>query len=227
MSVTAIILCAGKGSRMKSDIDKQYMLINNKEIIVYAIEAFENSTCVDEIILVVSSDRIDYVKEEILNKYNFNKIIKIVPGGKERQDSVYSGLKSMTSNEGIVLIHDGARPMIKEEHIKKLVEETKKSGACILGVKSKDTIKITDDNGNIHTTPDRNRIYLAQTPQAFNKELIIGVYEKGYLEEKNFTDDSMLVETYSDIKVKIVEGSYENIKITTQEDLFFAKRYLN
>lgn len=225
MNTTAIILAAGKGKRMQSSINKQYLMINDKPILAYTIDKFEKAPSINNIILVVGKDEVEYVKKEIKEKYDFKKIKQIVSGGKERQDSVYEGIKKIDIETDIVLIHDGARPLVDIFCIEKLVKEVVKNKACILGVKIKDTIKVVDSNGNIQDTPNRDFLYAAQTPQGFYKEIIVNAYNKGIREKRIFTDDSMLVEEYENIQVKIVEGSYKNIKMTTKEDIELAKKY--
>lgn len=226
MKTTVIILAAGKGKRMNSNINKQYIEINNKPILVYTLEKFQESECIDEIVLVVGKEDIEYVEKEIKNKYCFEKINYVVEGGVERQDSVYEGIKKVSNDTDIILIHDGARPFVSISNIRKLVNEIPIHKACILGVKVKDTIKMVDNDGYIVNTPDRKNLYAAQTPQGFLKDIIEKAYEIGINENKFFTDDSMLVEEYLNTKVKVVEGSYENIKITTKEDIDIAKRYI-
>lgn len=225
--IGVIIPAAGQGKRMKTDVSKQYIEINGKPIIAYTIEKFQNSNMVDEIILVVGENEVEYVEKYIKNRYNFTKIKSIVSGGKDRQDSVYEGLKVLSEDIDIVLIHDGVRPMISVELINSIVEETIKYKACILGVNTKDTIKVIDEYKNVVNTPDRSRLYNIQTPQAFDKELILQAYKKSIHEGFRGTDDAMLIEHFTDTKVKVVEGSYMNIKITTPEDFQFFKEHIN
>ncbi|GKX30496.1 2-C-methyl-D-erythritol 4-phosphate cytidylyltransferase [Vallitalea longa] len=224
---TVIIPAAGKGKRMNTKKSKQYIELLDKPILAYTIDAFEKCDKIDNIILVVGKNEIEYVRKEIVEKYNFNKVIEIIEGGKERQDSVYEGIKSLSSNTDVVLIHDGARPFIETELIEKAIINAYEYGACVVGVRVKDTIKVSDGDNNIIDTPNRNTLWSIQTPQAFKKDLITMVYGRGINDKYNATDDSMLVEKYSDIKVKIVEGAYSNIKITTSEDLIIAKSFLN
>lgn len=225
--VSAIVLSAGKGRRMNSDIAKQYILIGGKPIIYYSIAAFENSD-VDEIILVTAPGEEDIVRESIVEKYGFKKISRIVAGGKERYHSVFNGLKAIDDTE-YVLIHDGARPMLTPEMISHIIEEVKKTEACVSGVPSKDTIKISDEEGYIDSTPDRSLVWNIHTPQAFGYELIMNAYS-GLMQIPDdrikVTDDAMVVESMSGHKVKLVEGSYKNIKVTTPEDLFLAEKFL-
>lgn len=224
---TVIIPAAGKGKRMKNDKSKQYIELDGKPILAYTIDAFEKCNEIQNIILVVGKDEVDYCRKEIVEKYNYQKIIAILEGGKERQDSVYEGIKKVPEDSDIVLIHDGARPFIGAEQIKQTIDDGIKYGACVLGVKVKDTIKVVDDDNNIVDTPNRNNLWAIQTPQTFKKELIALAYQKAQNDNYCVTDDSMLVEKYLDIKIKIVEGLYSNIKITTIEDLIIAKNFID
>ena len=214
---SVIIVAGGSGSRMNMNINKQFIKINEKEVIAHTIDKFYKNEYIDEIILVVKEDEIDYFKENIIKKYGY-KNIKIALGGKERQDSVYNGLKIVDKNCDMVLVHDGARPFVSKEIIKKAVTETKK--ASVIGVRVKDTIKVVNNN-EIISTPNRNTLWAIQTPQTFKYDLLKIAYEKAYEENFYGTDDSSLVENLGE-KVNIIEGSYENIKITTKEDLNMA-----
>ncbi|PKM93386.1 MAG: 2-C-methyl-D-erythritol 4-phosphate cytidylyltransferase [Firmicutes bacterium HGW-Firmicutes-1] len=225
--IGVIIPAAGQGKRMKADTSKQYIEVEGKPILAYTIEKFQQSSLVDEIVIVVGQNEVEYVEKYIKNRYNFTKIKSIIKGGKERQDSVFEGLKVLSQDIDIVLIHDGVRPLIRIESIDFIIEETIKYKACILGVNVKDTIKVIDEYKNVVNTPDRNQLYAIQTPQAFQKELILLAYKESMKDGFRGTDDSTLVERYTDTKVKIVEGSYMNIKITTPEDFIFFKEYMN
>lgn len=233
--VTAIILAAGSGSRMQSNEKKQFMKINGKPILWYSLDAFEKSP-VDEMILVTSKDDIAYCKTEIVLKYGFKKVREIVAGGKERFNSVYNGLKAASGD--IVLIHDGARPMITEDIIRRNIEEVKVNKACVTGVPVKDTIKIVEER-RVLETPKRDSLWITQTPQSFETLLIKDAYEKMMKQnertvagntatEKNIdvTDDAMVAEKYSDVSVHFVMGDYKNIKITTLEDIVIAEAFL-
>ncbi|PKM50107.1 MAG: 2-C-methyl-D-erythritol 4-phosphate cytidylyltransferase [Firmicutes bacterium HGW-Firmicutes-7] len=225
--IGVIIAAAGQGKRMKNDVSKQYIEIDGKPIVAYTIEKFQKSNLVDEIILVVGENEIGYIEKYIKNRYNFTKVKSIVSGGKDRQDSVFEGIKVLSDDVDIILVHDGVRPMIDVEAIDYIIEETIKYKACIFGVNAKDTIKVVDEYKNVADTPDRNLLYAIQTPQAFEKGLLLNAYKRSMKEGFRGTDDSMLVERFTDIKVKVVEGSYMNIKITTPEDLQFFKEYMN
>ncbi len=225
MMITAIILAAGYGKRMGTNIPKQYLQIDNKPILYYTLKAFENSD-VDDILLVTGKEDILYVKEEIVIKHRFKKVSNIIAGGAERYESVYCGLLSLTGCD-YVLIHDGARPCIETEHINQIVSQVQKCQACVSGVRTKDTIKIVSDDHKVLTTPKRSTLWSVQTPQAFSYSLIRSAYDKMMAERiTEVTDDSMVVELLSDTKVIMIEGSYSNIKITTVEDMDIAKSFL-
>ncbi len=223
---TAIVLAAGKGSRMKSDIPKQYMLINDKEVIYYSLKAFQDSD-VDDIILVTREEDIEYCRKDIVEKYHINKVKEIIAGGTERYWSVKNGLDAAVGTD-YVLIHDGARPCLDNDMITRLMEDVLVSGACSLGVPAKDTIKVVDDEDYGIDTPDRQYLWQVQTPQAFIYEDLIHAYQEMEKENNiNVTDDTMIIERYLGRKSKMVFGSYSNIKITTPEDIFIAKIFLD
>jgi len=220
----AIILAAGKGSRMGNSINKQYLKINEYPILYYTLKAFSQCNYIDEIIVVVAEGEMDYCKKEIINKYNFLKVVNVVVGGKERQHSVLKALEVVKSCE-IVLIHDGARPFINESIIKNAIVYANLYGATACGVKSKDTIKIVDPLGFSIKTLDREMLFCVQTPQAFKYDLILKCHRKINQEGIMVTDDTMVVERFGN-KVYLYEGSYNNIKITTPEDLEMGRQIL-
>ncbi len=229
----AIVLSGGSGSRMNSDVAKQYMLLKDKEILYYSLKTFQDSDKISHIILVARPEDIDYCKTNIVEKYEFTKVKKICAGGKERYNSVYNGLciveelSDDVKNE-IVLIHDGARPFVTHEMIDKSVENMMLGSAYTVGVPVKDTIKIVCEiHGELFgkETPDRNTLYQIQTPQTFRYELIRKSYERMLGDvNHNITDDTMIVEQYGGMGCGIIMGSYTNIKITTPEDLDFAEK---
>lgn len=219
-----VIVAAGTGSRMNMGINKQFIKLEGKEIIYYTIEKFYRNENIEDIVVVVKEEEAEFFRKEILDKYNF-KNIKIAYGGKERQDSVYNGLKSLDKNCNIVLIHDGARPFVSDKIINKSIEEAKENKAVVVGVPVKDTIKVIDNDNNIVDTPNRSLLWAVQTPQTFEYNLLIKSYEDAFKENFYGTDDAMLVERIG-YKVKMVEGSYNNIKITTQEDLNLGNQIL-
>lgn len=223
MKNVAIVLAAGQGKRMNSKVQKQYLLIKGKPVLYYTLQAFEESALITEVILVTGKDEIEYCENEIVEKYGFTKIHKIVAGGKERYHSVYEGLKAVEGAD-YVLVHDGARPFVDEQIIERICRSVEEHKACVAGMPVKDTIKIADSEGYASYTPDRKMVWQIQTPQAFSYELLSEAYEKLMKEEVNgITDDAMVIETMTSHKVKLVEGSYKNIKITTPEDLDIAE----
>ena len=225
MQINAIVLSAGKGTRMKSDVSKQYLLVDDRPVLYYTLAAFEQSK-IDDIIVVTAKEDIEFVQKEIIEKFGFCKVSKVVSGGKERYDSVIAGLAGMDDRDK-VLIHDGARPLIKTEQIDEMIEEIKNCPACIAGMPVKDTIKIADEEGMVVSTPNRKFVWQIQTPQAFDVSLIKSAYDK--MKEHNdttITDDAMAVEKYTDEKIKLIMAGYENIKITTPEDLLLMKGIL-
>ncbi len=233
MKTTAIVLAAGSGSRMQSNVKKQYMDICGKPLFMYALEAFEKSF-VDELILVLPKDDIDYVRSEILDTAVLSKLKTIACGGDTRYKSVCNGLREVSEDTGAVFIHDGARPFIDDDILKRAYDAVIEYGACVVGMPVKDTIKIADKDGFAKNTPDRDRTWLIQTPQVFLYPEIKDLYEELIEKEEeliqkgvNITDDAMVMETFGKRKVKLVQGSYDNIKITTPEDLVLAESILN
>ena len=231
--VGAIILAAGRGSRMKSRIQKQFMLLDGKPLLCYCLEVFEQSP-VDDVILVTGQGEEEYCRQEIVEGYQFQKIRQVVTGGKERYHSVYEGLKAMTElcgygSEDYVLIQDGARPFVDEAMIVRVTEAARAFGASVAGMPSKDTVKLSDNLGFARMTPERSTVWMIQTPQAFSFSLIYEAYKK-LMSRKEYqsgiTDDAMVVETMTDCKVRLVEGSYRNMKVTTPEDMTIAAALL-
>ena len=219
---TAIVLAGGSGKRMGTKVQKQYLEIDGKPVLFYSLNEFQKSEVIDEIVLVVGEGQEEYCKEEIVDRYHIGKVSKIVPGGSERFYSVWNGLKEI--EEGYVFIHDGARPFVDQEIIQRSYENVIKYNACVVGMPVKDTIKIADGEGFSADTPDRSKVWMVQTPQVFAIDVVKNAYSVLISQESAFaTDDAMVVESYSDYKVKLVEGSYENIKITTPEDLGIAE----
>lgn len=226
--ITAIVLAAGQGKRMNSNVRKQFMLLKGKPVLYYSLQTIQKSF-VDEIILVTGSGEEEYCRTQIVEKYGFNKVKQIVEGGKERYHSVYAGLCA-AKNADYIFIHDGARPFLTEEILQRCQETVLKENACAAGVPVTDTVKIVDGQGYIINTPDRERLIAMQTPQSFAYPVIKQAYDCLITEEKDIlekgikiTDDAMVVEAFLKLPVKIVEGSYNNIKITTQRDLAVAE----
>lgn len=211
----AIIVAAGSGKRMGGSISKQFLNLGKKPIIVHTVEKFEEIKEINEIIVVTSLPYIQYV-QDLKREFSWKKV-KIVEGGKERYNSVLNGLNALGEDIQIVLIHDGVRPFVTEKNILDVIEKTQQAGACILAVPVKDTIKAVNENGIVTGTPNRNTLWSVQTPQGFNLDLL----KKAYQSIDSFeavTDDAMVMEK-AGYTVTVVKGSYENIKITTPEDL--------
>lgn len=223
---TAIVLAAGAGKRMNTKVHKQYLEVAGKPVLYYALKAFEESA-VSDIVLVVGAGEEDYCRHEIINKYGFKKVKAIVAGGKERYHSVYQGLLAAEGAD-YVLIHDGARPLVDNTIIQSSMEAVLKYQACVVGMPVKDTIKIVNGEQFAKETPDRNKLWQVQTPQTFSYALVKEAYRK-ILEQEDttITDDAMVVERMTSVSVKLIEGSYRNIKITTPEDLLIAEAYLS
>jgi 2-C-methyl-D-erythritol 4-phosphate cytidylyltransferase len=222
---TAIVLAAGAGKRMNSDVHKQYLALAGKPVLYYSLRAFEESN-ISDIVLVVGKGEIDYCKKEIVDRYHITKVSHITEGGRERYNSVYEGLKCAAGSD-YVLIHDGARPLVSREIIDRSMIEVARCDACIVGMPVKDTIKKVDEEGFAIETPQRKSLWQVQTPQSFSYELIMEAYGTAIAEnDDSITDDAMVVEKYSGRKVKVIEGSYTNIKITTPEDIQVAEGYI-
>ncbi len=222
---TAVVLAAGSGKRMGTKVHKQYLLMGGKPVLYYSLRAFQDSKRIDEIILVCGAGEEDYCRQDIVEKYGISKARKIIPGGAERYDSVWNGLKE--TREGYVYIHDGARPFVDEEIIERAYECVSEHHACVAGMPSKDTVKIADPGNIVTVTPDRSSVWIVQTPQVFDTELIRKAY--ALLMEKeavSVTDDAMAAEQMLGVPVRLFYGSYENIKITTPEDLEIAEVFL-
>jgi 2-C-methyl-D-erythritol 4-phosphate cytidylyltransferase / 2-C-methyl-D-erythritol 2,4-cyclodiphosphate synthase len=225
MKKLAIIPAGGSGKRLEADMAKQYLLLAGIPVLVHALQVFQQSAVIDEIILVVPGKDINYVRNEIIKKYCLTKITQVVAGGMERQDSVQNALAAVDGNCDIVMIHDGVRPFVTEEMIGDVVAAIKDHQAVSLGVKAKDTIKEAEDNDLVLKTIPRQNLWLTQTPQAFRLDILKRAYDVAGRDNYYGTDDASLVERLG-IKVKMVRGSYNNIKITTAEDLIMAEALL-
>jgi 2-C-methyl-D-erythritol 4-phosphate cytidylyltransferase len=206
------------------ELPKQFIEIKKKPLLVYTLEKFEKCNLIDEIILVVPDEYVGLTSYQVVDVFDFGKIRKIVSGGKERQDSVHKALLSLPGNTDIVTIHDGVRPFVSMEKIVKSIEMCQKDRAVILALPINETVKRVEDEVII-TTLDREKLWVAQTPQTFEYKLILEAYKKAEQDDFIGTDDSSLVERLG-FKVKVLEGEYENIKITTPEDLVLAERII-
>jgi 2-C-methyl-D-erythritol 4-phosphate cytidylyltransferase len=217
----ALITAAGKGQRMQSELPKQYLPLGGKPILAQTIQVFEDCPSVDGIYVIVPQDQMDLVQKEVVERYCFKKVLKVVRGGKMRQQSVWNGIRAIRSGCAIVVVHDGVRPLIRQELIEESIEEARREGAAVIAVPAKDTVKRLIDGKHIQTLP-REEIWLTQTPQTFQFPLIKKAYQKAVQESWVGTDDCALVENLGQT-VSIIMGDYENIKITTAEDLLLAE----
>lgn len=229
----AIVLAAGQGRRMGGKVQKQFLELEGKPILYYSMAAFQASPLIDEMILVTGKEEIPFCQDEIVEKYGFTKVHTIAAGGAERYHSVWNGLQAVAATgeraeqKGIVLIHDGVRPFINDAIFARAIQAVEQYRACVIAMPVKDTIKIADEDGFVADTPARKRVWSIQTPQVFDFELAYQAYRAAMESGRtDMTDDAMIVEEFTDVKVKLVEGVYENIKITTPEDLEIAKAFL-
>ncbi len=224
---TAIVLSAGKGTRMKSSVAKQYMELAGKPVLYYALKAFEDSI-VDEIVLVTGESDIEYVKNDIVDKYNLKKVKAVVCGGAYRFESVYNGLNAVSKECENVFVHDGARPLVTPEMISELYSAVKEKKAVVASCPAKDTIKIVGKDNEVIDTPKRNTLWQVQTPQVFAYPIIKKAYDK-LIEagDLSATDDAMVVENYGNAKVYLQDTGCTNIKITTPEDMMIAEILMN
>ena len=221
MEASGIILIAGSSNRYQKGYNKNLELINNKPLFMYSIKVMEKVEKINEILLVIKQDDEEEIKE-YLEKEKINKPVRIVCGGNSRKESVYKAL--LESNNDIVVIHDGARPLIKKEYIEECQDSLEEYSGAIVGVPVKDTIKIINADNEIVESTNRQYTWIAQTPQCFRKKVLLELHEK-YKDDETVTDDSILLEKEK-IKVKMIRGSYTNIKLTTPEDLTYIKDLL-
>lgn len=223
---TAIVLAAGSGRRMGTKVHKQYLLLGGRPVLYYSLKAFQDSEVIDEIILVCGSGEEEYCRTEIVDKYGLSKVSKVIPGGSERYESVWNGLQE-AEEKGFVFIHDGARPFVDREMLLRAYDCVRENRACVAGMPAKDTIKIADERDFVKATPDRRSLWIVQTPQVFETKLVKNAYSLLMRETYiTVTDDAMVVERMLNFPIKMFQGSYENIKITTPEDLDVAEVFL-
>jgi 2-C-methyl-D-erythritol 4-phosphate cytidylyltransferase len=223
--VTALIPAAGMGKRMGKTIAKQFLPLGDKPLLAHTLLAFQRASEIDEIIPILSKEDMESCLRDIIEQYHITKVKTLVVGGKERQDSVMNGLKKLGEDVSVVLVHDGVRPFVTEDMIRESVALAKKGECVAVGVPLKDTIKEVDDNGIVRHTLERSRLWAIQTPQAFPLKVLQRAYEDSYQHRVFGTDDAMLVERAGG-KVRVIMGSYENIKITTPGDLILAEEIL-
>lgn len=224
--VSAIILSAGQGKRMGGRVSKQFLEIDGRPLLAYTLDKFQEHPLIEEVIVVSKGEEIDYCRQKVIEKYNFTKVKKIIPGGEERQDSVYQGLLALSEDTEWVVVHDGVRPLVSLPVITRVLQYAFNKGAAIVGVPAKDTIKEVSPDQTVLATPPRKTLWHIQTPQVFKKEILVKAYEEALVSSWRGTDDSSLVERLG-IPVYVVPGEYDNIKITTPEDLIYFKMMLH
>ncbi len=219
---SCILVAAGSGSRMGKGNSKQFIQIGGIPMLSRTIKAFESCEDINEIIVVMNKDDIERCKSEIIEPYSFKKVAAVIEGGKTRQESGYRGICAADKTADILIVHDGARPFVDNDTIMRGIWAAEEYGASCAAVPAKDTIKQTDAEGFVIKTPDRSGLWQVQTPQTFRYDILKEAHERAIDQDFTGTDDSMLVERMGH-KLKLVEGSYFNIKITTEADLLFAK----
>ena len=220
--IVVLIPSAGQGIRMESAVKKPYLVLADKPVLSHTIERFEHNTAVDDIFLIVHKADFEACKNSVLEPYKYKKVRGLIPGGETRQESVFNGLSALADDVDYVIIHDGVRPFINDEIIAKCLEATAEWGAAVAAVPVKETIKIGNEDHFIVQTPNRKLLWRVQTPQVFRKALIETAHKKAIQEGNGAPDDATLVERLG-TPVKLVMGSYKNIKLTTPEDMQFAE----
>lgn len=230
MRCAAVILAGGSGKRMGTAVPKQYMEISGKPVLSYSLKTFSESELVDEIIVVAGEGYVEKVQNDIVDLYGFHKVSSVIKGGAERYNSVARGLEALSDKTDYVFIHDGARPFVSAHTIERCLHYAVKFRASVAAVPSKDTVKIADDDSMIQQTPDRAHVWLVQTPQTFEYLMIRDAYRRLGDDEDRLraagiavTDDTMVAKMYADVDARLVESSYDNIKITTPEDMETAE----
>ena len=220
--VCSLIPAAGKGSRMAGSVKKPYLKLAEKPILAHTIQRFEQNTAVDAIFVIVDADDFNECQTTVLEPYPFTKVQALVAGGKTRQMSVYNGIRALSADVDFVVVHDGVRPFVTDETIFACLAAADECGAAVAAVPVKDTIKVADENRFIVETPVRERLWAVQTPQVFRKSLLEEAHQTAHARQLAVTDDAALVE-HLGFPVKLVKGSYANLKITTPEDLPVAE----
>ncbi|NPV26966.1 MAG: 2-C-methyl-D-erythritol 4-phosphate cytidylyltransferase [Firmicutes bacterium] len=221
-SITAIIAAAGQGKRMGVGRNKQYLSLIGQPILARTLAVFQSSPLIDDLVVVVARGEVDYCVREIVQKYRFFKVSRVIAGGKERQDSVFEGLRHLQDDCSLVVVHDGARPLLTPVILSRVIQQAELDGAAVAAVPVKDTIKVVDEDGLVVTTPGRKQLWAIQTPQVFRRDILQSAYEQAYRDGFWGTDDASLVERLG-LPVRVVMSSYDNLKITTPDDLILAE----
>lgn len=225
MFVSVIIAAAGNSTRYGTGNSKQFLLLEGVPVLIKSVQAFEQIDEVKEIIITARKQDFDVI-EGFLQQYNIKKVKSVVEGGATRQDSIAAAVKKVSEETEIIAVHDGARPLVSKKTIIGVIEKAVEKGAAACAVPVKDTIKIIDSSGKIVTTPDRASLRAVQTPQVFDFALYKEAIDKAVSESKQYTDDCQLIESMGH-PVYLTDGDYENIKITTPDDLLVAEKFLS
>ena len=225
VKVTVLIPAAGSGTRMGSPAKKQFLLLDGMPVLAHTLKRFEDAPEVTEIIPIVPDDELEHCLEKCVESQGLRKVKRVVPGGQHRQDSVYNGLRAVDPVAEYVMVHDGVRPFVTPDLIKELICAAKGCDGAILAVPAKDTLKEVAKDNIVKKTLDRKSCFMAQTPQVFRRDILKDAFDKAYAEGYYGTDEASLVERCGG-RIKVVPGSYVNIKITTPEDMILAEALL-
>jgi 2-C-methyl-D-erythritol 4-phosphate cytidylyltransferase len=223
--VTVIVPAAGIGKRMGNAVAKQFLPLGERPLLAHTLLAFQRASEIDEIIPVLSREDMESCLSAIIEQFHITKVKTLVAGGKERQESVLHGIRKLSKDASVVLVHDGVRPFVTPEMIRETVEHAKKGECVTVAVPIKDTIKAVNEQGFVHQTLERDRLWAIQTPQAFPAHVLVRAHEEAASKRRFATDDATLVEQ-AGFAVRVIMGSYDNIKITTPEDLLLAEEIL-
>lgn len=224
--ISVLIPAAGQGKRMGTPVKKPYLMLGDKPILSHTIDRFEQNSVIDEIIVIIDESDFTICNEHVIVPFRFKKTRELISGGETRQVSVFNGLRTLADDVDYVIIHDGVRPFINDDIIFRCLEATSECGASVTAVPVKETIKVANKNQYINYTPERDLLWRVQTPQVFRKSLLLEAHNKAIQDGINAPDDATLVEKLG-VPVKLVMGSYKNVKLTTPEDLKFAEILLN
>ncbi len=225
MKCVALVPAAGQGKRMGGAHSKPYLLLEGKPILAHTLLELQRCPLVDEVVLIVERGEIERARASVVEAFRLQKVGAILAGGVQRQDSVWEGLKTVQDDCDLVMVHDGVRPFISQEMLARAIQGAVDCGASIAAVPAKDTVKLVSAQNVVLTTPDRKSIFLVQTPQTFKRDILVRAYRQAMEDGFYATDEASLVERLG-LPVRVVEGSYENIKITTPEDLVVGEMIL-
>jgi len=225
MKCVALVPAAGQGKRMGGAHSKPYLLLEGKPILAHTLLELERCPLVDEVVLMVERGEIERARASVVEEFRLQKVGAILAGGVQRQDSVWEGLKTIQDDCDLVMVHDGVRPFISQEMLARSIQGAVDSGASIAGMPAKDTVKLVSAQNMVLKTPDRKSVFLVQTPQTFKRDILLRAYRQAMEDGFYATDEASLVERLG-LQVRVVEGSYENIKITTPEDLVVGEMIL-